>query len=110
MVRKKWAEETFFRRVSNLNRIEGSFLEGTPLKVVIFLIVVVLGLSAFVLTPIMPFLALIGVAMLLPIERRARTSLMIIGCLSIGLGAALSTADLPSSEIATQKLLGLLFH
>lgn len=100
----------FFRRVSNLNRIEISFLERTPLKVVVSLIVVLLGLSAFVLTPILPFLALIGIAMLLPLERRARTSLVIIGCLSIGLGAALSTADLPSSEIATQKLLGSLFH
>ena len=81
-------------------------LEGTPLKVVLTAMVVVLGFFSWILSPILAILVLIGMAGLLPIERRARTSLVIIGCLSIGLGAALATGDLPISQIAALKLQG----
>jgi predicted cation transporter len=98
----------FIRRIFQPNHIEGSLLEGTLLKVILSAIVVVLGLSASILTPILPLLVLIGAVRLLPIGGgRVRTGFLIIGCLSIGLGAALSTADIPSSEIAALKLLGL---
>jgi predicted cation transporter len=101
----------FIRRIFQPNHIEGSLLEGTLLKVVLSVIVVVLGLSASILTPILPLLVLIGAVRLLPIGGgRVRTGFLIIGCLSIGLGAALSTGDLPSSEIAALKLLGSLFQ
>ena len=81
-------------------------LEGTPLKVVLTAMVVVLGIFSWILSPILAILVLIGMAGLLPIEQRARTSLVIIGCLSIGLGAALATGDLPISQIAALKLQG----
>ncbi|MHB8120031.1 MAG: DUF1646 family protein [Methanothrix sp.] len=81
-------------------------LEGTPLKVVLTAMVVVLGLFSWILSPILAILVLIGMVGLLPIERRARTSLVIIGCLSIGLGAALAMGDLPISQIAALKLQG----
>jgi predicted cation transporter len=96
----------FFGRIPSLNRIEGSFLKGIPLKAGISLVAVVLGLFSLVLTPILPFMALIGVAKLLPLDRRARTGLVIVGCLSIALGAVLTAGDLPSSQIAAMKLLG----
>lgn len=100
----------FIRRIFQPNHIEGSLLEGILHRVILSVIVVVLGLSASILTPILPLLVLIGAVRLLPIEGRVRTGFLIIGCLSIGLGAALSTADLPSSEIAALKLLGTLFQ
>jgi predicted cation transporter len=81
-------------------------LMGTPLKVVLTAMVVVLGISAWILSPVLALLVLIGMAGLLPLEKRARTSLVIIGCLSIGLGAALATGDLPISQIASLKLQG----
>jgi len=81
-------------------------LKGTPLKIVLTAMVVVLGLFSWMLSPILAIVVLIGMAGLLPIERRARTSLVIIGCLSIGLGAALATGDLPFSQIAALKLQG----
>ena len=81
-------------------------LEGTPLKIVLTAMVVVLGLFSWVFSPILAIVVLIGTAWLLPIEHRARTSLVIIGCLFIGLGAALATGDLPISQIAALKLLG----
>jgi hypothetical protein len=42
------------------------------------------------------------------LKGRAHIGLLLIGCLLIGLGAALSTADLylPSSHIAALKLMG----
>ena len=98
------------RRIFQLNNRAVYLLEGTHLKVVLSVIVVMLGLSAWLLTPILPLLLLIGTVRLLPIRGRVRTGFLIIGCLSIGLGAALSTADIPSSEIAALKLLGSLFQ
>ena len=81
-------------------------LEGTSLKAVIIAMVVVLGLFAWSFSPVLALLMLIVMAWLLPIERRARTSLLIVGCLSIGLGAALATGDVPISQIAALKLQG----
>jgi predicted cation transporter len=97
----------FLRLIPSLNRAEGPLLKGIPLKVGISLVAVVLGLSSMVLTPILPFLALIGVAKLLPLDPRARASLVIIGCLPIAIGTVLTltTGDLPSSQIAALKLL-----
>ena len=97
---------TFIRRMLQLNRVDISFFEGTPLKAVLTMIVVALGLLAWFVTPILPLLVLIGAAKLLPIEGRARASLLIIGCISIGLGAALTTGDLSFSQIAALKLHG----
>jgi len=100
----------FIRRIFQPNNIVGSLLEGTLHKAALSVIVVVLGLSARLLTPILPLLVLIGIMRLIPIKDRARTGFLLIGCLSIGLGAAMGTADLPSSQIAALKLLGSLFQ
>jgi predicted cation transporter len=85
-------------------------LEGTSQNAVLTAMVIVLGLFAWLLSPVLALLVLIGLAGLLPIERRARTSLVIIGCLCIGLGAALATGDLPFSQIAALKLQGSPYH
>jgi len=87
-------------------RVEGSILKETPLKASLTAIVAVLGLFAWTISPVLAFLALFGVVGLLPIERRVRTSLAIIGCISIAIGAALATMDFPLSQIAALKLLG----
>ena len=87
-------------------RAEGSILKETALKASLTAIVAVLGLFAWTISPILAFLALLGAVGLLPIERRVRTSLAIIGCISIAIGAALATMDFPLSQIAALKLLG----
>lgn len=87
-------------------RIESPLLEGLPFKVLLVVMVMALGLFAWIISPVLAFLVLIGVSGLLPVERRVRTGLLIVGCLSICLGAALATADLPLSQIAALKLLG----
>jgi len=81
-------------------------LEGPSGKAVLTAIVIVLGLFASIFSPLLSVLLLIGVVALMPIDRVARVSLAIIGCISIGLGAALATGDLPVSQIATLKLFG----
>lgn len=86
--------------------LEGSFLGGPPLKALLFVAATSLGLFAWVLSPILALLVLIGMFALLPIERRARISFVVIGCLSICLGAALAVGDLPFSQIAALKLYG----
>ena len=83
-----------------------TMLEGPFGKAVLTAIVIVLGLFASIFSPLLSVLLLIGVVALMPIDRVARVSLAIIGCISIGLGAALATGDLPVSQIATLKLFG----
>lgn len=83
-----------------------TMLEGPLGKAVLTAIVIVLGLFASIFSPLLSVLLLIGVVALMPIDRVARVSLAIIGCISIGLGAALATGDLPVSQIATLKLYG----
>lgn len=83
-----------------------SMSDGISLKVVFFEIVVVLGLLASIITPIIPFFVLVEVVHLLPIEKRARASLMILTCLSVGLGAFVTPAGEPLSTIAITKIEG----
>ncbi len=96
----------FIRRIIQLNRLDVSFFEETPLKPALTITVVMLGLLSWIVTPILSVLVLIGVAKFLPIENRVRASLLVIGCISIGLGVALNAMDLPLSQIAALKLLG----
>lgn len=81
-------------------------IDGITLEVLLPAMIVGVGLFAWIISPILAFAVLVGAAGLLPISRKARTSLLIIGCISISLGAALATADLPLSQIAALKLHG----
>jgi predicted cation transporter len=94
------------RQIIHPNDVQNTQLVRIPLKAVLFVSLVLLGLSAWILTPLLPLLALIVAARLLPIGGRAKMSFLIIGALMIGLGAALSTSDLPLSQIAVLKMLG----
>ncbi|HPC90046.1 MAG TPA: DUF1646 family protein [Methanothrix sp.] len=81
-------------------------LSGTYVKVLSIALVVVLGIFSWILSPVLALLVLVAAAGILPTERRARAGLVIIGCLCIGLGAAIAAGDLPLSEIAALKLFG----
>lgn len=82
-------------------------LGGTSIKVLSIALVVMLGIFSWVLSPVLALLVLVVAARLLPVERRARAGLVIIGCLCIGFGAAIAAGDLPIiSQIAALKLLG----
>jgi predicted cation transporter len=91
-----------------LRGITDSLLDGITLNVMFLEIVVVLGLSAIIITPILPFFLLIEVANHLPLTRMARANLTILASLSIFLGAALALVETPYSAIAITKMQGAL--
>ncbi|MBN1322811.1 MAG: DUF1646 family protein [Methanotrichaceae archaeon] len=93
-------------RRPNPDGMNNSFIDGITLKVIFFEIVVVLGLLAGIVTPIIPFFVLVEVVHLLPIERKARASLMLLACLSVLLGAAATPGGGPYSTIAVTTIGG----
>ena len=81
-------------------------LNEIPLNVVLTTIIVVLGLLAVLITPILPLFALGVIAFFLPLDRRATTTkLIILGSISIALGS-LTSVDLPLSPITSMRLEG----
>ena len=96
------------RRESWFDSKLASELQEIPLNVVLATIVVVLGLSATLFTPILPLLVLGVIAFFLPFGRRATIKFVMIGALSIAMGA-LTTVDLPLSLTTTMRLEGSLF-
>jgi predicted cation transporter len=97
-----------YHRPGFLHGINESLLDRITLKVIFLEIVVVLGLSAAVITPIIPFFVLVEVVNHLPIQRRTRAILLILACLSIGMGAAMALVEWPVSTIAVARMQGSL--
>jgi predicted cation transporter len=93
------------RRESWFDSKLASELHEIPLNVMLTMIIVVLGLSATILTPILPIFALGSIAFFLPVGRRATIKFVMLGALSIALGA-LTTVDLPLSLTTTMRLEG----
>jgi predicted cation transporter len=93
------------RRESWFDSKLASELHEIPLNVMLTMIIVVLGLSASLITPILPLFALGAIAFFLPIGRRATTKFVMIGALSIALGG-LTTVDLPLSLTTIMRLEG----
>jgi len=85
-----------------------SELQEIPLNVMLAMIIVVLGLSATLITPIVPLFGLGAMAFFLPFGRRATIKFLMMGAISIALGA-LTTVDLPLSLATTMRLEGSLF-
>ncbi len=81
-------------------------LNEIPLNVVLTTIIVVLGLLAVLITPILPLFALGVIAFFLPLDCRATTrKFIILGSLSIALGS-LTSVDLSFSPITSMRLEG----
>jgi predicted cation transporter len=87
--------------------IEGAMeriLKHIPLKVFIFLLIIVLGLLSSMITAIIAALLLVEVISLLPISRDNKIKVDIVACFSIGLGAVLTPIGEPLSTIVVSKL------
>ena len=83
----------------------GPALQEIPLNVLLAIIIVVLGLLAIFISPILPLLILGAVAFFLSFDRKATTRFVMMGGLSTGFGA-LTTVGLPSSPIMSIRLEG----
>ncbi len=96
----------FYYGRSYAQRIMDVLASKIPLKILVFLIVVILGLCASLITAIIAALVLVEVVSLLPLDRKTRINLTVVACFSIGLGAALTPVGEPLSTIAITKLQG----
>jgi predicted cation transporter len=83
-----------------------AIIKVVPIKIVIFLIVVILGLSSSLITAIIASLLLVELMNCMPFDRKTKINLVIIACFSIGLGAVLTPVGEPLSTIAITKLQG----
>ncbi len=89
----------------NLKSFTDSILAKVPLKVFVFLIVVVLGLLSSVITAIIAALLLVEMVSALKLNRKTEINLVIIACFAIGLGAALTPVGEPLSTIVIKTKL-----
>jgi predicted cation transporter len=83
-----------------------SLTKVVPAKIIVFLIVVILGLSSSIITAIIASLLLVELMNCMPFDRQTKINLIIIACFSIGLGAVLTPVGEPLSTIAITKLQG----
>ena len=90
---------------AGLKNFTDSILEKVPLKVFVFLIVVVLGLLSSVITAIIAALLLVEMVSALKLNRKTEINLVIIACFAIGLGAALTPVGEPLSTIVIKTKL-----
>jgi predicted cation transporter len=94
----------FARFQNEIHKWIEKLLEQIPLQLFIFLVVVVLGLISSMITAIIAALVLAEVINALPLKRKAKINTTIIGCFTIGLGAALTPIGEPLSTIVISKL------
>jgi len=94
----------FARFQNNIHIWISKILEHIPLNLFIFLMVVLLGLCSSIITAIISALILSEIINALPLQRKEKINTTIIGCFSIGLGAALTPIGEPLSTIVVSKL------
>ena len=82
-----------------------SALQEINHNVILAMIIVVLGLLAILITPILSLLVLGVITLLLPFDRWGKTKFVMLASLSIAMGA-LTTADLPLAPIISMRLEG----
>jgi len=88
-----------------LKNFTDSMLGKIPLKVFVFLIVVVLGLLSSIITAIIASLFLVEMINAMKLDRKTTINLVIIACFAIGLGAALTPVGEPLSTIVIKTKL-----
>lgn len=79
-------------------------LTHIPLKVFIFLLIIILGILSSMITAIIAALLLVEIVSILPVSRKNKIGIDITACFSIGLGAALTPVGEPLSTIVVSKL------
>jgi predicted cation transporter len=81
-----------------------------PLKAIVCIAIIVLGLLSSIISAIVAALLLVELITVLPLHRRAEVNLTIIACFAIGWGAALTPLGEPLSTIVVSKLSGPPYH
>lgn len=90
--------------VKGIKKFVNYCLEKIPIKLFIFLIIVILGLISSVITAIIASLIFVEIVSDFPFERKQKIQLTVISCFSIGLGAVLTPIGEPLSTIIVSTL------
>ncbi|WP_134699207.1 DUF1646 family protein [Ammoniphilus sp. YIM 78166] len=93
----RWFQTPLENAISSIRRM-------MPARVFTALVIVFLGLVSSIITAIIAALVLVLIANALRFERSSEVRFVVLGCFSIGLGAALTPIGEPLSTIAISKL------
>ncbi|WP_297424395.1 DUF1646 family protein [Clostridium sp.] len=94
----------FKELTDHINLVLTNVLKYVPLKIFVFLVIVVLGILSSVITAIIASLFLVEIISMLPISKKNKININIISCFSIGLGAVLTPIGEPLATILVSKL------
>ena len=75
-----------------------------PQSVFIFLVILILGLLSSVITAIIAAIVLVELILVINLDKKTETNIVIIACFAIGLGAALTPIGEPLSTIVVAKM------
>ncbi|MEG6568593.1 DUF1646 family protein [Thermoanaerobacterium thermosaccharolyticum] len=87
-----------------------SALNHISLKIFVFVLIVVLGLTSSIITAIVASLVLVEIVHTLPIRHKDKIVITVIACFSIGLGAALTPVGEPLSTLVISTLKADFFY
>ncbi|WP_273702645.1 DUF1646 family protein [Thermoanaerobacter sp. A7A] len=82
----------------------GTVVTHIPLKIFVFLVIIILGLTASIITAIIASIILVEIIHSLPLKHKDKVVITVIASLSIGMGAALTPIGEPLATIVTSKL------
>ncbi len=77
-----------------------------PLQAIVFSLIVFLGLIASIISAILAAIILVEIVNALPLVKKAKVTIAVVACFSIGLGAGLTPLGEPLSTIVISKLSG----
>lgn len=96
-----------FRKFNHyLQKLTQKSVKTIGLRWTLFSIVLILGLTSSIITAIIAALILAEITVMLPLERKGRTKLVIFSCYAIGMGAVLTAIGEPLGTVVISKLSG----
>lgn len=91
---------------AQLQKLTQKAVKKLGLRVTLFSIVLILGLTSSIITAIIAALILSEVVVILPLERKGRIKLVTFSCYAIGMGAILTAIGEPLGTVVISKLSG----
>ena len=91
---------------TQLQKLTQKAISVLGLRWTLVCIVLILGLSASIITAIIAALILAEVVVMLPLERKGRIKMVTFSCYAIGMGAILTSIGEPLSTVVISKLAG----
>ncbi|WAM34038.1 DUF1646 family protein [Caldicellulosiruptor morganii] len=90
--------------VSKFISVINSILGKIRIEIFVSIVILVLGLISSIITAIVATLILVEIIHLLPLKHKTKVKIAVIGCFSIGFGAALTPVGEPLSTIVVSSL------